>query len=83
MIGIRGIFAKNEADILLKTFNKSLKKSGSSKRIQDKETINNLISKIPEYHKEKAINLIKSLSPALIDIYEDMIKKCFMMLYNP
>ena len=77
MIGIRGIFAKNEADILLKTFNKSLKKSGSSKRIQDKEAINNLISKIPEYHKEKAINLIKSLSPALIDIYEDYGKETF------
>jgi len=77
MIGIRGIFAKNEADILLKTFNKSLKKSGSSKRIQDKETINNLISKIPEYNKEKAINLIKSLSPALIGIYKRYDKEMF------
>ncbi|MFP3257063.1 MAG: hypothetical protein RXO36_04630 [Candidatus Nanopusillus acidilobi] len=67
----------NEADILLKTFNKSLKKSCSSKRIQDKETINNLISKIPEYYKEKAINLIKSLSPALIDIYKEYGKEMF------
>jgi hypothetical protein len=65
MIGTRGIFDVNETDILLKTFNENLKKFYSI----DREAINNLISKIPEYHKEKAINLIKNLSPALIKIY--------------
>ena len=77
MVGIRGIFTKNESDILLETFNKSLEKYCSSKRIQDKETINNLISKIPKYYKEKAINLIKSLSPALINIYKESDKETF------
>jgi len=66
MIGTRGIFSENETDILLKTFNENLKKYCSI----DREAINNLISEIPEYHKEKAINLIKNLSLALINIYK-------------
>jgi hypothetical protein len=73
MIGIRGVFDKNEANILLKTFNENLKKFCSI----DEEAINNLISKIPEYHKEKAINLIKNLSPALINIYKSDTKNFY------